>query len=439
MSAAQSLRRALQRQGLRSFEITPNSVEVLATPCDFYESLLTACRGARSRISLSALYWGTGALEQDLAAAVEGAMAARDAKVTVVLDAARARRADGAGRTSVSTLARVAGRGAAVRLFETPRLGGAALQRALDFAPRPLRGLVNEILGVHHVKVFAVDDAVVLSSANLSDEYFSTRRDRCVVVRDARVAAWHHDLVAILADADADYAALAARLARHCRRPGPEPPRRAAPRAAKVGPRSARWTREKPRSVLVPTMQLGSAGLDLESKALAAVLENRGFDALGLATAYVNPPEDVAAALAASDAPVDVLVPSAETHGFGSATGAKRAVPLGHAACARDLAARLGPAGRLREWAGPGTFHGKGVWLFEEGRVAATVLGSSNFNARSRDRDLELGAVLLPRDAGLGRALAAEWRALAADARAPDAAAPPWWLGPLRPLLRPFL
>ncbi|KAK7250113.1 hypothetical protein SO694_00006325 [Aureococcus anophagefferens] len=87
------------RQGLRSFEITPNSVEVLATPRDFYESLLTACRGARSRISLSALYWGTGALEQDLAAAVEGAMAARDAKVTVVLDAARARRADGAGRT----------------------------------------------------------------------------------------------------------------------------------------------------------------------------------------------------------------------------------------------------------------------------------------------------------------------------------------------------
>ena len=93
-------------------------------------------------------------------------------------------------------------------------------------------------------------------------------------------------------------------------------------------------------------------------------------------------------------------------------------MPLGHAACARDLAARLGPAGRLREWAGPGTFHGKGVWLFEKGRVAATVLGSSNFNARSRDRDLELGAVLLPRDAGLGRALAAEWRALAADARA---------------------
>ena len=75
----------------------------------------------------------------------------------------------------------------------------------------------------------------------------------------------------------------------------------------------------------MPTMQLGSAGLDLESRALAAVLENRGFDALGLATAYVNPPEDVAAALAASDAPVDVLVPSAETHGFGSAAGAKRA------------------------------------------------------------------------------------------------------------------
>ncbi|KAH8098415.1 CDP-diacylglycerol-glycerol-3-phosphate 3-phosphatidyltransferase [Aureococcus anophagefferens] len=286
--AAQSLRRALQRQGLRSFEIAPTSVEVLATPCDFYESLLTACRGARSRISLSALYWGTGALEQDLAAAVEGAMAARDAKVTVVLDAARARRADGAGRTSVSTpLPRTAARRG------SSRRRASAVRRcsARWTARRGPAGLVNEILGVHHVKVFAVDD------------------------------------------------------------------RRA----------------------------LGSAGLDLESKALAAVLEPRGFDALGLATAYVNPPEDVAAALAASDAPVD--------------------------------------------WAGPGTFHGKGVWLFEEGRGAATVLGSSNFNARSRDRDLELGAVLLPATRA-SAARSPRSGARSPRTRAPDAAAPPWWLGP---------
>ena len=72
-------------------------------------------------------------------------------------------------------------------------------------------------------------------------------------------------------------------------------------------------------------------------------------------------------------------------------------------------------------------------------RVAATVVGSSNWNARSRSRDLELGVFFVTPDDALQRAFAAEWAGLAADAAPRDDARVPRWARFLRPILRPFL
>ena len=124
----------------------------------------------------------------------------------------------------------------------------------------------------------------------------------------------------------------------------------------------------------------------------------------------------------------------------------KRAVPLGHALYARELAEALAcpeDVKRVLEWHGEGTFHGKGVWLKASTRaVDATLLGSSNWNVRSRDRDLELGGVLLTSDRALQRDLADEWQALAAPAapRRDDLSASASAVAPvLRPVLRPYL
>ena len=66
----EALRRDLARQGLRSFEVAPSKIRVLSAPGEFYEELLGLCGGAVSRVSLSALYWGTGDLEVGLAALI---------------------------------------------------------------------------------------------------------------------------------------------------------------------------------------------------------------------------------------------------------------------------------------------------------------------------------------------------------------------------------
>ena len=46
------------------------------------------------------------------------------------------------------------------------------------FSNSPLR----EVFGVHHMKAHVFDNSVMITGANLSEDYFTDRQDRCVVV-----------------------------------------------------------------------------------------------------------------------------------------------------------------------------------------------------------------------------------------------------------------
>ena len=60
-------------------------------------------------------------------------------------------------------------------------------------------GLLVEAMGVQHLKVYAFDDTLIMSGANLETEYFTVRQDRYVVVEDKALAALYHDAVALVA------------------------------------------------------------------------------------------------------------------------------------------------------------------------------------------------------------------------------------------------
>ena len=44
------------------------------------------------------------------------------------------------------------------------------------------KGVLGEVLGVHHQKIYIFDDRVVLTGANLSKNYFLNRRDRVISI-----------------------------------------------------------------------------------------------------------------------------------------------------------------------------------------------------------------------------------------------------------------
>ena len=41
---------------------------------------------------------------------------------------------------------------------------------------------LREIFGVHHIKAHVFDNNVLITGANLSEDYFTDRQDRCIVI-----------------------------------------------------------------------------------------------------------------------------------------------------------------------------------------------------------------------------------------------------------------
>eukprot|EP00466_Bigelowiella_natans_P009513 jgi/Bigna1/79212/fgenesh1_pg.60_\ len=60
---------------------------------------------------------------------------------------------------------------------------------------------LNELRSVYHAKLYIFDNSVILSGANLSDVYFTTRQDRYVRVRDRKLTDFYSQVVRCLCSA----------------------------------------------------------------------------------------------------------------------------------------------------------------------------------------------------------------------------------------------
>ncbi|KAJ1633109.1 hypothetical protein T492DRAFT_904481 [Pavlovales sp. CCMP2436] len=514
---ARAARRVLARLDGPRLCLRAASVTLLASPAAFYEALLEGARGSRRRVNLAALYLGTGELERALAnelvATARGGVGRAPARVSVLLDRNRACRTEASGLCSVDLLVPLvrlgaeAGGGAEVRLFRAPALRGAALL----LPPRLI-----EAVGVQHVKAFVFDDEVLLSGANLSSDYFTNRQDRYMRIRGEQAVADFFDSL-LHAVGECSYRL---RLAPQTRADATEQekvagareragagvargeawamrcglelvPPEAAPATGSAGEalvrRLARVLAAAPREPLldsessagaadaaadtwlVPTVQLGGAGLrsdQLACEALYALAAEEG-GTLSLSSPYLNLSARALGALAGGGMPaaagsggssapepavcrsgvgalagvgrVELLTAHSSANGFFGSRGLARHLPLAYAVLEREALAQLCKrAPRLREvalrlWLRPGwTFHAKGLWYApapppgerpppaadagtEAGEPLLTVIGSSNYGARSSELDLEAQAFLVTTDAGLRARLAAELRALRAD------------------------
>lgn len=72
-------------------------------------------------------------------------------------------------------------------LYHTPVLRGITKKLA------PSRW--NELLGLQHMKLYLFDNTVIMSGANLSNDYFSNRQDRYVMIEDQKLANFFSDFV----------------------------------------------------------------------------------------------------------------------------------------------------------------------------------------------------------------------------------------------------
>jgi len=297
------------------------------------------------------------------------------------------------------------------------------------FARRFLPSQVNEAVAVSHVKVMAFDDEeVLITGANLSEDYFTTRQDRYVHIRGGggggreggregggeggrtkSLAGIYHELIEVLGryavsplvalsqepGSIVDFHALKTELTTlFSSTPSSLPP-------SSSGDKNVCWA--------MPTIQCGPLGIRHDQALLHALLSSlppslpsSPSQHLTLATAYLNPPLSFLQDLRTwqqggreggreggqpqqqqqsqlqreggrEGRRLSILGPSAETHGFAGAEGVKAFIPLAYALHEQRVRKHFHPSlppslpPSLYRYTRPGwTFHGKGLWLLEE-------------------------------------------------------------------------
>lgn len=429
------LRACVADANLPLFPVEEDKVSVLDSPDAFYKALLNMLNSARRRIVLASLYVGHESVE--LVDVIEGRLAAEpELKLTVLVDYFRGQRrakqvASGLPASSLELFKKLHGKfGSRVEfgLYHSPKAKG--IWKKL-LPPR-----YDEILGLSHFKLYAADDAVLLTGANLSSDYFSNRQDRYVLVNDAALVNFYCAFV------DKVYA-LSYRLAslgvvepppklgnlgsqsqpwsrvwiNHCRttllsyiadaRPSPET------LAAFGGPKSAGkvW--------FLPMVQSGALNVNMEEPIFSALLDSSLAYSLTVTSGYLNFPEWMIGLFYErarnNSGELTFITSSPEANCFHQSKGISKFIPSAYTYLEQSLLERLAAAKSrcvyCKEYSRPNwSFHAKSMLIqdyTDSDSLLACTIGSSNYGYRSMKRDLELDTLIFPDSTSVQRALLA--------------------------------
>eukprot|EP00026_Physarum_polycephalum_P005435 Phypoly_transcript_05469.p1 GENE.Phypoly_transcript_05469~~Phypoly_transcript_05469.p1 ORF type:complete len:464 (+),score=73.81 Phypoly_transcript_05469:41-1432(+) len=347
-----------------AFSAVPDDITFLKEPCDFYQSLLAGISRARSRIVFASLYLGSAKLEQDMIDALHVAMSKNvNLEITFLLDCMRGRRggkvptgekpADGADPSSSSD--------AAPSIPALPKSSLKLLQPLVQQFPDrvrvslyhtpDLRGMwkkvipntYNESIGVSHIKAYIFDDDIIISGANLSNDYFTNRQDRfCLIRNHPALTNYFHGIINVIGsfsnklnpdgevtlsdkDVDADVDHVKFRLyARQQVEPYLQPhtfystySNTPIHRLGKHLPDMDNFLQKK--TWIFPSLQMAPLYVRQDEVLTSYVLsaEHR----LYLASPYLNLTQDYTKRILTSKQPVDIITAAPETNGWYKAKG----------------------------------------------------------------------------------------------------------------------
>nr|CCA18642.1 unnamed protein product [Albugo laibachii Nc14] len=394
----------------RRFQLVGDEITVLTSPRAFYECLLENISTAERRISMSSLYLGTGDLERKLVKCLHDRLGANpNLQAHIVLDYARAQR-NGPTNSSVGLLLPLLEafpRQVKLFLYRMPQLEGWK-----RMVPSPW----NEIFGVSHSKVYVADNKVIISGANLSEEYFSNRQDRYIEINDImehNLVQFYHDLIALIASFSLSVKAEQTGQYRLYKQEKQlqEPSFQARLEElmkcdTQINSLTDRLAEERFMDTwAIPTFQFGPLGITQDEEVLLKLLSTLPAETeLDIATGYLNLSPAFEKYLLECKPSLQVITAAPSANGFHRAKRIRATIPTTYSVIEKQFYEKLrgaasGSAKTLREYNRAGwTFHGKGMWITpvkltsssHEGSTSAlTVCGSSNFGLRSFGRDME--------------------------------------------------
>lgn len=171
------------------FALNASCVRVLSKPHEFYEEIIHNCREATQRITLVSLYLGNGRLERKIVETLKENNHFKSGRleVNVLLDYHRGSRLSDNSRTLLRPLLEEDDANCTVSLYHTPLLRG--------LAKKIVPNRWNELCGLQHMKLYIFDDTLIISGANLSNDYFTNRQDRYFVINNKSICDFYCGLV----------------------------------------------------------------------------------------------------------------------------------------------------------------------------------------------------------------------------------------------------
>ncbi|KAG7194003.1 CDP-diacylglycerol--glycerol-3-phosphate 3-phosphatidyltransferase [Scheffersomyces spartinae] len=171
------------------FPLNKGDIDIITHPEVFYECLKEKIKGAQKRVFLSSLYIGKA--QTELASTIEEALSSNDQlKVHILTDCLRGTRESPHKPLSASMLVKLVEKFGKhrvdIRMYHTPHLHG--LTKSL--APRR----INEGWGLQHMKLYGFDDEIILSGANLSQDYFTDRQDRYYLFKNKPLTDYYFNI-----------------------------------------------------------------------------------------------------------------------------------------------------------------------------------------------------------------------------------------------------
>ncbi|KAK2742310.1 CDP-diacylglycerol--glycerol-3-phosphate 3-phosphatidyltransferase [Myotisia sp. PD_48] len=442
------------------FELSASDIRILDSPATFYAALKDKIRNAKRRVYLSTLY--IGKTEHELISVLGESLKANPSlKVSILTDALRGTR-ESPKASCASLLASLVEEfgpdRVEIRMFHTPNFVGLKKK----YVPKR----INEGWGLQHMKLYGIDDEIILSGANLSDDYFTNRLDRYHVFNSKELTDYYariHHAVSnasfrVLPDKQhkngyilewpatnsapspldnpEDFIAATSVILSNLIQPSKATKSSSAPVS---GGRTFVYPVAQFTPLLKPDQ---STEFPVVTSILSAMSTNPALkDCRWLFTAgYFNIHPVLSSLLIASTLPSStnsptsqgtVLTASPWANGFYGSPGVSGMLPAAYTHLSARFLDRVALAQRtnsiqLKEWRrgtvgepGGWTYHAKGLWITlpNESHPSLTFVGSSNYTKRSYSLDLEVGAVVVTTDDNLKRRLGEEMEWLQVDSK----------------------
>ncbi|XP_032236987.1 CDP-diacylglycerol--glycerol-3-phosphate 3-phosphatidyltransferase, mitochondrial isoform X2 [Nematostella vectensis] len=354
------------------FRVANDAISVMTEPAYFFETLKDNIKSANRRIVLASLYLGTGPLEKELEFS----------------DSVR------------------------VSLYHSPELRG--------LIKRLLPERFNETVALTHLKVYLTDDTVIMSGANLSNDYFTNRQDRYIEIKNSpEVADFFHELVSSVSDISLqlhkdDTTHMLKDFAFHPSESNKTEFITKATERLKTlvhscsGKKAIRFLGDKPGTWVVPLLQMYPYSIRQDEYVTSELLGSLPEDSkLLLASGYFNLTKKYIDLLLHSAASCHILTAHPTANGFYMAKGIAGGIPDAYTQIAREFFRRtLTHHHRITIWEYARqhwTFHVKGLWYYPPNHAlpCLTLIGSPNFGYRSVYRDLEAQVAIVTEDKDL--------------------------------------